>query len=177
MPAAAIGGIVGGLLLLNTGERAFRSMIPFLLLLASALLALQDPLRRLLLRRSRSKGSQTPDERWAGLPVGLAAVYGGYFGAGLSVIFLAVLGLLLEESLTRLNAVKQLIALVTNVTAALFFLFSGKVIWSAALVMAVGAVVGGFAGGRLAGRIDPSVLRALVVVIGVVVSIIYFVTG
>jgi uncharacterized membrane protein YfcA len=105
----------------------------------------------------------------------LAAIYGGYFGAGVSVIFLAVLALVLDDSLTRLNALKQTISFSANLAAAIYFAFSGKVVWSVALVMAVGALIGGNLGGRLAGRIKPSTLRWVVVCIGVVVSIIYLV--
>ena len=111
------------------------------------------------------------------LPVGLASIYGGYFGAGLSVIILSALGLTIEDSLTRLNALKQAVAFIVNIAAATFFLFSGQVIWSIALVMAVGALLGGVLGGRLASRISPSTLRWTVVVIGVVISMIYFVRG
>jgi uncharacterized membrane protein YfcA len=93
----------------------------------------------------------------------------------LSVIVLAVLGLTLDDSLTRLNALKQAISLSVNIAAALFFLFSGQVVWSAVLVMAVGALLGGVLGGRLAGRIKPAALRWTVVVIGVVVAVIYLV--
>lgn len=88
---------------------------------------------------------------------------------------LAVLALLLDDTLTRLNALKQAVAFAINITAALFFLFSGQVLWPAAVVMAVGAIVGGVLGGRLAGRIQPLTLRRLVVTIGVVVAIIYWV--
>jgi hypothetical protein len=162
-------------LLLNTGEKLFTRLVPFLILLASGLLAVQDPLRAWLTRRAAQAGSATTSEKWAMLPVGLAAVYGGYFGAGLSVIVLAVLGLTLEDTLTRLNALKQSVAFSVNIAAALFFVFSGKVVWPAALVMAVGALLGGSLGGRLAGRIKPATLRWIVVVIGVVVAIIYLV--
>jgi uncharacterized membrane protein YfcA len=117
LPAGAIGGIIGGILLLNTGEKLFRSLVPILILLASGLLAIQDPLRAWLVRRSKPAGSTTLSEKWAALPVGLAAIYGGYFGAGLSVIVLAVLGLLLDDSLTRLNALKQAVAFSVNVAA------------------------------------------------------------
>ena len=85
------------------------------------------------------------------------------------------MGLVLEDSLTRLNALKQIISLSINLAAAIFFLFSGKVVWWAALVMAVGALAGGTLGGRLAGRIKPAVLRGIVVTAGVVISMIYFV--
>ena len=106
------------------------------------------------------------------LPVGLTAVYGGYFGAGQSVIILSVLGLFLEDTLTRLNALKQCITLCSNVAAAVFFLFSGMIVWPVAVVMAVGALAGGAAGGRFAGRIDPTLLRWTVVTIGIVVGIV-----
>jgi len=173
LPAGVIGGIIGGILLLNTGERVFRALVPFLILLASGLLAVQDPVRAWLLRRSAQAGSTAASEKWTMLPVGLAAIYGGYFGAGVSVIVLATLGLTLEDSLTRLNALKQAIAFSCNIAAAIFFVFSGRVVWPVALVMAVGALIGGALGGRLAGRIKPATLRWVVVVIGVVVAVIY----
>lgn len=175
LPAGAIGGILGGLLLLNTGERIFREIVPFLILLASGLLAVQDPVRAWLTRRLSQSGATTLPEYWAALPVSLAAIYGGYFGAGLSVIVLAVLGLTLEDTLTRLNALKQAVSFSVNLAAAIFFVFSGQVVWPVALVMAVGALIGGSVGGRLAGRVKPATLRWTVVVIGVVVALIYLV--
>jgi hypothetical protein len=93
------------------------------------------------------------------------------------VIVLAVLGLTLEDSLTRLNALKQSVSFSVNVAAAIFFLFSGQVLWLVAGVMAVGALLGGVLGGKLAGKIQPSILRWLVVTIGVVVALIYFIRG
>ncbi len=200
LPAAALGGLVGGLLLLRTDEKLFRQLVPFLILLASLLLAVQEPLRRWLLQRAakgkaqggegaedplpnplpRGEGVGSPasfNEAWAAVPVFFAAIYGGYFGAGLSVIVLAVLALVIDDTLTRLNGLKQLVGFVTNLTAALFFVFSGRVIWSVAAVMAVGALIGGALGGRLAGRVPPATLRRVVVVIGVTVAIIYFVRG
>ena len=176
VPAGAVGGVVGGILLLNTGERAFRALVPFLILLAALLLAVQDPVRAWVVRRGAAHAQpRAPREGWTTLPVGLAAIYGGYFGAGLSVIVLAVLGLVLDDTLTRLNGLKQAIALSVNVAAAVFFLFSGQVVWSAVLVMAAGALLGGALGGRLAGRIKPVVLRRVVVVVGVAVAAIYLV--
>lgn len=175
-PAGALGGVLGGVLLLATSERLFQDLVPFLILLASALLAVQDPVRAWLTRRAQAAGAAASSlEAWVWAPVGLAAVYGGYFGAGLSVIVLAVLGVLLHDSLTRLNALKQVVSFSVNIAAAIFFLFSGQVRWDFALVMAVGALAGGALGGRLAGRIQPAVLRWMVVVVGVVVAVIYWV--
>ncbi len=173
LPAGIVGGLLGGILLLISGEKIFRAIVPFLILLASGLLAVQDPVRAWVARRTRAASGQPASEKWVALPVALAGIYGGYFGAGVSVIILAVLGVVLEDTLTRLNALKQFVAFSVNVTAAIFFLFSGQVVWSAALVMAVGALLGGALGGRLAGRIQPATLRWMVVVIGVVVAIFY----
>jgi uncharacterized membrane protein YfcA len=173
--AGIIGGVIGGLLLLHTGEKAFRALIPFLILLASGLLAAQGPIRAWLVRRSNRRGALLIPAWWTALPVGLAAIYGGYFGAGLSVIVLSVLGLMVEDSLTRLNAAKQAIAFSVNSAAAVFFLFSGRVVWPAALVMAIGATVGGALGGRLASRIKSGVLKWVVVAIGVSVAAVYLI--
>lgn len=173
VPTSVIGGIVGGVLLLNTGEQVFRALVPYLILLAATLLAVQDRLRAWVVARGGHGSATNPAERWAALPVFAGAIYGGYFGAGLSVIILAVLGLALDDSLTRLNALKQAISFSVNIAAAIFFLFSGQVVWSAALVMAVGALLGGILGGRLAGRIRPITLRRIVVIVGVIVAVIY----
>ena len=174
-PAGVLGGIVGGVLLLNTGESMFRALVPYLILLATVLLAVQDRLRTWLVGRVNGRKAANPREIWTALPVFLAAIYGGYFGAGLSVIVLAVLGLVLEDTLTRLNALKQIISFSINIAAAVFFLFSGQIVWPAALVMMVGALVGGALGGRLAGRIRPVTLRRIVVTAGVIIALIYLV--
>lgn len=174
VPVSIIGGVIGGILLLNSGERLFRSLVPFLILLASALLAVADPLRDFINKRLSTRGASLEHIQYAIFPVMLAAIYGGYFGAGLSVIVLAVLGFLINDSLTRLNALKQAIAFSVNIAAAIFFLFSGQVNWGAALVMAIFAIIGGSLGGKLAGKIKPSTLRWTVVTIGIIVSIIYF---
>lgn len=171
LPAAVLGGLAGGYLLLHTGDRVFHSLVPFLLLGASGLLAGQGPVRRWLTREPHAHSLVA--ERWMPVPVALAALYGGYFGAGLSVIILASLGLLVNDSLTRLNAVKQALAFSVNVAAAIFFLFSGRVLWMTALIMAGGALLGGILGGKLAGRISPVHLRWTVVSIGTVVGLIY----
>jgi len=175
VPAGVLGGLLGGWLLLHTGEREFRRLVPFLILLASGLLLVQEPLRNRLRRAAAGAmaGGRSSAEAVAAFPLLLAAVYGGYFGAGLSVILLAVLGLCLDDSLHRLNAIKQAVAFSANVAAAVFFLFSGKVRWELAGLMAVSALAGGALGGRLAGRVRPAVLRGLVVILGTAVGLIY----
>lgn len=173
IPTGALGGIAGGLLLLNTSEKLFAELVPYLILLAAFLLAIQDIVRKWVVRRIEASGGSAANEAWAVGPVFLAAIYGGYFGAGLSVIVLAVLGLVIDDTLTRLNGLKQIIAFSVNVAAAIFFVFSGQVVWIAAAVMAVGAVVGGVLGGKLARFVKPQVLRAIVITIAVIVAVVY----
>lgn len=174
VPAGILGGLIGGVLLLNTQEKLFRELVPFLILLACGLLAVQDTVRKWLVKRTASSGRGHISEIWVAPLISVAGIYGGYFGAGLSVIILSVLGLILDDTLTRLNALKQGVAFSVNMAAAVFFLFSDKVVWPAALVMAAGAILGGTLGGELASRIKPSQLRWVVVTIGVIVAIIYF---
>jgi len=173
LPSAVIGGIIGGILLLNSSDKVFERLIPFLILLAAALLAFQDTLRSWLQRRQGDKKGNIP-EIWAVLPIALASIYGGYFGAGLGVIELAILGLFLKDNLTRLNALKQLLSLVVNVAASWFFLFSNQVYWSAAIVIAIGSLIGGLLGGKLARIISPSYLRWTVVILSIITATVYF---
>lgn len=178
IPAGLAGGLFGGWLLLLTSEKLFNQLVPVLILTASLLLAVQEPVRNWLVRRISNNGGSHEDlERWSWLPVGAASVYGGYFGAGLSVILLAALGITTNENLTRLNAIKQVIGFSANISAAVLFVASGQVIWPVAGVMAAGALLGGTLGGRLAGAVKPSTLRWMVVAIGVTLSVIYFVRG
>ena len=166
LPVAAAGGIGGGLLLLGTSDETFEGIVPALVLGASLLLAMQDRVRGWIAKRTGAVGLG-----WATIPVVIAAVYGGYFGAGLSVIFLAVLGLALADTITRLNALKQALSLAVNVTAAALFAGSSKVVWPAAAAMALRALAGGAIGGRLASVIRPIVIRRIVVALGVALAV------
>ncbi|MFM7247990.1 MAG: sulfite exporter TauE/SafE family protein [Actinomycetota bacterium] len=177
LPAAALGGLVGAALLLLTPERVFEVLVPVLILAAVAVLALGDSVKRRVAERISQAADGAP-EHLVGPAVGvfLAAIYGGYFGGGLGIIVLAVLGVILVDTLTRLNAVKQVTSLVVNAVAAGVFVLFGDVVWSAAAVMLVCAVVGGFLGGTLASRVPARVLQRIVLVIGVAVAIGYAVT-
>ena len=170
VPAAGLGGLLGGGLLLRSNAQVFAELVPWLILFGSALLALQTPLRARLRQSDAHHPSHQRQRRVLGLTVvavTLAAVYGGYFGAGLSVILLAVLGLAFDDSLSRLNGLKQLLSLVTNFSAVLVLVPSGRVDWGMALVVAMGSILGGELGGTVAGRINGEVLRWIVVVLGV----------
>jgi uncharacterized membrane protein YfcA len=171
---SAVGGVLGSILLLRTGERIFMALVPYLILTASFMLALQGLLRMWLVRRSAETDVKSGSETWAVVLVSLASVYGGYFGVAMSVVVLSLLGWLINDSLTRLNAIKQAVAFGANAAAAVIFIFSGRVAWSIAAVMAAGALIGGVLGGRLAGHIKPDTLRWTVVCIGFTLSVIYF---
>jgi uncharacterized membrane protein YfcA len=166
------GGAAGGLILRMTSEGLFRSLVPYLILAASALLAAQPRLRAWLSRRSQA--GDTP--RWWGVAaLVFATMYGGYFGAGVGVVLLGVLGVAFHDTLTRLNALKQVMSLGANVAAAAFFAAGGSVVWPVAAAMFASSLLGGMLGGRLANRVDPTLLRAVVVVIGVAVAVFYLV--
>lgn len=175
LPIAAIGGIFGGVLLLLSGDKLFRSLVPYLIILASGLLALQEPIKKWLNKNKREELKNKRISSWVFIAIGLAAIYGGYFGAGLSVIVLAALALTINDNLIRLNALKQAIGFGVNISTAVFFMFSDKVVWIAVLIMATGAITGGWIGGKFARKIKPVVLRYIVVTVGFIVSIIYFV--
>jgi uncharacterized membrane protein YfcA len=170
--AAAFGGLAGSVLLVISPEDLFDAIVPFLVLLACGLLTFQDRIRRALpVRAADANAADAAPSAGLVASVFASSIYGGYFGAGLGIVNLAVLGLLIDDRLPRLNAVKQVISLVTNLLAALFFAFSGKVVWSLAVVMAPASLLGGAIGGRLARRMHPQLMRAIVVVIGVAVAV------
>jgi uncharacterized membrane protein YfcA len=123
---SALGGLSGSILLLNTREETFSVLVPYLILLAAGLLAIEEPVHRWHERRGNQGGGRHTSATWKMVPIFLASIYGGYFGGGLSVIILAVLALISNESLTQVNAIKQVISLCVNVAAAIFFVFSSK---------------------------------------------------
>ncbi|MCU1361425.1 MAG: putative rane protein [Ilumatobacteraceae bacterium] len=167
---AAVGGLSGSVLLVLSSESAFKVLVPFLVLLATVLLAMQDRMRRWVAAR----GSHESHATVALVAIFLASVYGGYFGAGLGIMLVAVLGVFSDLPFTRLNAVKQLLSFLVNVSAAVFLSFSGKAEWSLVAVMAPAAIMGGTMGGRLARVLPAQKLRSGVIVLGLVVSVIYF---
>ena len=175
LPVGILGGIVGGLLLLITSEDSFRILIPYLILLSAILLAFQPLLKKFVEARLQKSMHHNAKGALVLFVIFLAAIYGGYFGAGLGVILLAILGLLVDDSLIKLNALKQAISLSVNVSAAVYFCFSGLVNWPIVAVMIFGSISGGMIGGRTATFIRPGILRWAVVVIGFAVAALYFI--
>lgn len=174
LPVSIVGGIAGGLLILNTSEAAFRSLIPYLILLATVLLALQLKIKNWVTKRIGQEHTEHHNPAVMMSLVFGASVYGGYFGAGLGVILMATLGLVTDENMTRLNFLKQALGFAINLAAAIYFAFSGKVHWMVAFIMIFGSLLGGWIGGRLAGRMKPELLRWIVVSAGLIAAVIFF---
>ena len=170
---SVLGGIGGAVLLLTTPSEVFSSIVPYLILLACALLLAQPWLAKKVQNRTGRRASE-----WSPvllLSVLAAAVYGAYFGAGLGVLLLGVLGIFLAEPLRRINAMKNVQSLVINAVALVAFGVFGPVAWEAVLVIAVASLAGGFLGAKVASRIPSALLRAAVVVYGIVVSVVLLV--
>lgn len=175
IPAAILGGITGGVLLLITPENSFNVLVPYLILTATLILAVQQPLKNYLNKKRKSKMENIRSTVLTFIFVFLAALYGGYFGAGLGVILMAVFGLILNETITKLNALKQATSFCINISAAIYFSFSKLTIWPIVIVMVAGSLAGGILGGNVAGKINPQFLRWAIIIIGFSVAIIYFI--
>jgi uncharacterized protein len=173
IPTAVIGTAIGCVLLLDTPARAFEVVVPFLVLGAAGVLAAQDRLRAVVGHpRNMSARRQTV---MLHAMVGLGAVYGGYFGAALGVMLVAALGLVLDERLARVNALKNAISAVVGLGTVVAFAIFGPVDWAAVAVVAPATLIGGYVGARVARRLPSGVLRAVIVTVGVLVGVVLLV--
>ena len=169
---SAAGAVVGAVLLLISSAELFERIVPWLIFLACGLLAAQTRLARLV-RDRRSDGPADGDGHTAPLFAAqfLAAAYGAYFGAGVGIMMLAILGIFLADNLQRLNALKGLLSFLISVVAAVSFLLFADVSLLAVAVMAVASLLGGQLGVLLARRLDDRTLRWLVIAFGVAVGL------
>ncbi len=164
------GGIAGAVLLLRTPTSTFEAIVPWLILAATALLALQEPLSARLRRHEAIRLAPG----WKALAVLFQAavgVYGGYFGAGIGILMLAALGLLGMRDLHQMNGVKNLMAAAINGIAIVWFVASGAILWRDAAVMMAGAALGGWASSKLAYRLGRKAVRRVVVAIGLAMAV------
>lgn len=172
-----IGGAIGSFLLELTPNQVFRAAVPWLILLSCVLLLVQSSVRNWVRLRAEEKlaSASFRDRRdpsvGAIIAVLFAAIYGGFFGAGLGIMLLGLLGLFTDDNLRHVNALKQALSLVVNLCAAVVFSVTGNVRWELVPIMAVSALLGGYAGGRLSSVVNASVLRWTVIVFGVAVAI------
>jgi uncharacterized membrane protein YfcA len=164
-----LGGLTGAYLLLHSGEKTFRAIVPYLILMACGLLLLNEPLGRWVASRAEAHPRKHAVALW--LSQLAIAVYGGYFGAGIGILMLAAMAIFLPEDLQGANGIKNLLAVLINGIAALYFIFIGAAILKIAVMMMGAAILGGFVGARTAQRLSPRLLRAAVVLFGLIVAI------
>ena len=162
---SVLGGLTGAVLLLLLPSSAFKAIVPGFIALALALTVMQPRISVWLVKREidldHSRSILTP------LAVYLTGVYGGYFGAAQGIMLLATLGVALAQDLQRTNALKNVLAGLTNGVAGLYFAFAAHVDWGPAAIIAVGSIVGAQLGARYGRRLPPSALRAVIVVVGI----------
>ena len=164
-----IGGLLGAILLLRTSESFFRFIVPFLILLACALLLLNEPMGRWVSQRAKAHPKKHAAAIW--ISQFAIAVYGGYFGAGMGILMLAAMAIFLPDDLQAANGIKNFLAVVINGIAIVYFLAVGAAVLQVALVMAVAAIAGGYVGAKFAQRMSPRLLRGAVVIFGVIVAV------
>jgi uncharacterized protein len=167
--ASTMGGLVGAGLLLVLPDSLFGGVVPVLILVACVLVIAQPRLARRLAARPAPP-------RPHGGPFLMAAIagtgiYGGYFGAAQGVILIALLGIFLDDTLQRLNAVKNVLAAITNGVAAVLFIAVADVAWGAAALIAVGATAGGQVGAKVGRRVPAPLLRVSILVVGVTAAV------
>jgi uncharacterized membrane protein YfcA len=169
LPTTVVGAVLGCLLLKATPAGTFEMIVPFLVLAATGVLAFQQRLRAVVGHPAELSARRSAVTLH--LMVGLGAVYGGYFGAALGVMLVAGLGLVLDETLARVSALKNVVSAVAGLVTVLIFALFGTVDWAAVLAIVPAAAGGGYLGARLARRLPPSVLRTIIVIFGLVVGL------
>jgi uncharacterized protein len=167
-PPCVLGTVVGTALLLNGSPTTFRHVVPWLIGAGTVLFALSPVITRFLAHVEHDHRGR----RWA-LFVGIFAVsiYGGYFGAGMGILMLAVMALALPLEIHDLQGLRNAISLIINVVAALIFLVHGHLATADVLALLVGTLVGGWLGALLIVRLSPTLVRSLVIAIGVATTI------
>lgn len=162
------GGVLGALLLLRTPAHVFTTLIPYLLLLATAVFALSPYLTR------PHTGTARHHSPWQLAAQFLVSIYGGYFGAGIGILMLAILAFSGLPSLNAMNGVKNVLAMCINGVALIPFLIAGIIWWPQATLMAVGAIIGGYLGARIGQRVPPQHLRRFVIAVGIIMTVYFF---
>ncbi len=176
-----VGGIAGAIVLLHTPKATFSALIPFLLLGATLLFAFGPTLTRWVRTQFAARGKgETASQSLAGtIGAGVLqlamAFYGGFFGGGLGILLLALLSLLGMDNIHEMNAVKVFLNALINGIAVVTFIIAGAIVWPDALVMICGSIVGGYGGATVARKLEPVVVRRFVIVVGVTMTIYFFI--
>ena len=175
IPASIIGAGIGAFLLLHLPEKVFTQIVPVLLVLALLLVLAGPRIQAYARRRAEALGrsaEHVSPMRMAALVLGTFAVgiYGGYFTAAQGILLIGVMGALLPEDVQRMNAAKNLLAMLVNVVAAISYTLVAfdRISWPVAGLIAVGSLIGGWLGSRYGRRLSPAALRAVIVVVGLI---------
>jgi uncharacterized membrane protein YfcA len=168
--ASGLGGLIGGQLLMHTGNKFFREMLPWLLLFAAVMFALSFPLGKWL--ASLSGGKRYEIALIIGMVV--VSVYVGYFGAGGGFLVMALFGFCGAHDIHEMNALKVLTAAVSIGIPSVTFIIAGRVAWQFCLVMAVMAAVGGYLGAHYSRKVNQTVMRRAVAAVGFVTAGYFF---
>lgn len=171
--ASLLGGITGAVLLLELPAEAFKAIVPILIIVALALVVVQPRLANWVKRRRENDGAPVPEHGGPILVTAVyaAGVYGGYFGAAQGVLLIGLLGVFVHDDIQRLNGAKNVLALIVNAVSALIFIVVADVDWRAVVLIALGSIIGGQLGARLGRRMPPNLLRAVIVVVGLIAVI------
>ena len=167
-----LGGIAGAVLLLRTPTATFDRLVPLLIFGATMLMAGQEVITRRL--KFVAASHEKPKTGWIVFVIVFqfaVGVYGGYFGAGMGILMLAAMGLIGMTDLHRMNALKNVLAIAINGVAAIYFAFSGAVIWRDGLLMAAGAIAGGLIGARVGKKLGRKFVRGFVIAIGLIMTV------
>ena len=165
-----VGSITGAILLYRTPTAVFDRLVPWLILFATLLFMVQEPIQRRF-NLSAAHAARSHWLSWTMLFQLLVGLYGGYFGAGIGIVMLATLSLMGHTNIHQMNGLKNLLATCINGVAAVYFAFAGLVLWPDALVMAAAATIGGAAGASVARRMGHETIRRLVVAIGFIMAV------
>lgn len=162
---SAVGAVTGAALLLALPEAVFDAVVPVIIGIAVVLVLIQPRLRAWLAARER----ETQDYRGRATQTAVYAsgIYGGYFGAAQGVLLIGILGAGLNETLQRVNALKNVLAMIVNFVSAIVFVFAATIAWEPALLIAGGSIIGGQIGAGVGRRLPPWLLRIVIVIVGV----------
>jgi uncharacterized membrane protein YfcA len=173
-----IGGILGAVILANTPPEVFQRLTPFLILFATLLFAAGDRITRLVRRGASQQDQITTGGRVLGFLFQLGiATYGGFFGAGQSIMMMAAFSIMGVRDIHEINGIKTASAVIVNGVALLVFISQGLIIWNLAIWMGVGAILGGYLAARISKRINQRILRWTVIAIGLIVAAVLFLRG
>jgi uncharacterized membrane protein YfcA len=176
MPATTLGGVIGAVLLLWLPDSAFEAVVPVLIGLGVLLVVLGPRISRWVLARHEARGGVPERGVWWVWPAVFGTgVYGGYFGAAQGVLLMAIFGIGIEDHVQRHNAVKNVLAALVNAVAAVVFIVVADVDWRAVLLLATGAIIGGVIGASVGRRLSPTLMRAVIVVVGLAALVAFLV--